>query len=151
HAFVRPVVMDDTRWTQATGDNPAGLQSQMLAAAQHANQGLGYDPALAAAATWKRHGADTWRLGREGLDDPSYSWLWDIASDGPGQLLWGGAAERRDPPAHPPDHPGHLLVIEQIVAGTLASFFALMGVFYDACHYVGPVDIGIALTGIRDA
>jgi hypothetical protein len=151
HAFARPVAVDDTRWTEAAGNNPAGLQNEMLAAAQRANQGLGYDPALAAAAVWKRHGADTWQLGREDFDDPAHSVRCEIDFDGHGRLFCGRAADRRGPSAHAPDQPGHLLLIEQIVAGNLGSFFALMGAFYDACHYVGPVDIGIALTGIRDA
>jgi hypothetical protein len=149
HAFARPVVVDDTRWTRAAGDTPGNLQQRMLAAAQRANLGLGYDPALAAAAVWKRHGADTWRLGRDDFNEPNYSVQCEVDFDGEGRLFCGRAAERRAPSSHKPGQPGDLLVIEQIVAGNLASFLALMGELYEACAYVGPVDVGVALTGIE--
>jgi hypothetical protein len=151
HAFVRPVVVDDGRWTRAARDDPAGLQQRMLAAAQRANHGLRYDPALADVSTWVRHGADAWRLGHRVSTDAYRSVQCDLDFDGSGHFFCGRAAARQQPNAWQPGEPGALVLFEQIVAGNLSSFFALMGELYAADGYVGPVDLGIALTGIENA
>jgi hypothetical protein len=42
-------------------------------------------------------------------------------------------------------------VLFEIIAGNLASFFAAMGALYNAARYVGYVDVGMGLTGIKGA
>jgi hypothetical protein len=149
HAFVRPVAVDEDLWIRSAGDDPKVVQRQMLQAAQRANQGLGYDPSLAEAASWTRQGADTWRLSREHGDDPNHCIRCDIGFDGSGRLFCGRAADRLPSKAYEANKPGQLVIFEQIIAGNLASFFALMGALYAAAGYAGVVDIGIALTGIQ--
>jgi len=151
HAFVRPVVVDDDRWTRAAGNAPDALHQRMLEAARRANEGLHYDPALSDAPTWTRQGADAWRLSRRDDGQPQYSARCDVNFDGRGQLFCGRAAARLSPKPYEPDQPGQLVIFEQLVAGNLASFFALMGELYAAAGYAGPVDIGIALTRISGA
>jgi hypothetical protein len=149
HAFVRPVVIDDDLWTRAAGDDTNALQRRISNASRLANDGLRYDPALADAANWTRHGADIWRFSREHEGKASYSALCDVNFDGRGQLFCGRVADRLPPKPYEADQPGRLVIFEQIVAGNLASFFALMGELYAAAGYAGVVDIGIALTGIQ--
>lgn len=152
HAFLRPVVVDDDRWTSAAGDEPTELLQRMLEAARRANHGLGYGPALANAASWSRHGADAWRLSRPtSSGSPEFCVRCDVNFDGRGQLFSGRAAARLEPKAYEPAQPGQLVIFEQAVAGNLASFFALMAELYSAAAYRGPVDIGIALTRIGGA
>lgn len=151
HAFARPVVIDEDLWIRAAGDDPKALQRRMLHAAQRANEGMGYDPSIADAASWTRQGADTWRLSREENDEPQRCVRCDIGFDGSGRLFCGRAAERLPPKPYAADQPGPLVIFEQIVAGNVASFFALMGELYAAASYAGLADIGVALTGIRGA
>jgi hypothetical protein len=142
HAFVRPVVVDDDRWTSAARGDPTGLHRKMLDAARLANSGLGYDPALADQPSWVREGADAWSLGRH-RDEAWAAVRCEVNFDGRGQLFCGRAAA--------PGQSAEFVLFEVIVAGNLASFFALMAELFDAAGYVGPVDVGIALTGIRGA
>ena len=39
-------------------------------------------------------------------------------------------------------------VWERVIAATLSGFYALAGELYQRASYLGPVDIGIAVTGI---
>lgn len=150
HAFVRPVVVDDDRWTQAANGDAGALQQQMLAAARRANQGLPYDPAIADASAWKRHGADTWRLDVTGPSrEADETARCDVSFAGNGRLFCGRAAAKLGPGFPAPE--GQLVIFEQIVAGSLASFFAVLSTFYDTAGYLGPVDVGIALTRIAGA
>lgn len=151
HAFARPVVIDEDLWVRSAGEDPIALQRQMFQAAQRPNQGAGSDSALAGAASWTRHGADTWRLSREHNDDPQYCVRCDIGFDGSARLFCGRVGARPSPRPHESGQPGQLAIFERLVAGSLASFFALIGEFYTAASYVGPVDIGVALTGIQGA
>ena len=149
HAFVRPVVVDDERWSRAESAQKHELQPQMIQAARGANQGLHYDPAIAGASAWKRQGADVWRLetGAGGTADDAVRC--DLSFSGSGRLFCGRAGARLEPRYG--ESQGQLVIFEQIVAGNLASFFAMLNTFYEADGYVGPVDIGIALTRIAGA
>lgn len=149
HAYVRPVVSDEDRWTRASQGESGKLHRRMTDAAQHATRGLSYQPALADAPSWVRRGADAWRLGYG--DKARRNVTCDVNFDGRGQLFCGRAADRLDRKEYEAEQPGQLVIFEQIVVGNLASFLALMFELYDAAGYFGPVDIGIALTGIRDA
>jgi hypothetical protein len=42
-----------------------------------------------------------------------------------------------------------LLIFESLVAGLTAKFLAVMGGLYNAGGYLGPVDVGVAVTGLR--
>ena len=64
----------------------------------------------------------------------------EIGLDGSGSLFCGRAAERRE---------DQLLIIEVVVAGLTARFLAVMGALYAEGDYVGPADVGLAVTGLR--
>lgn len=64
----------------------------------------------------------------------------EIGLDGSGRLFCGRAADKNR---------NRLLIIDVLVAGLTARFLALMGGLYAAGGYLGPVDVGLAVTGLR--
>jgi hypothetical protein len=106
-----------------------------------------YSPALETASYWERRGADEWRLATrseaERSDPISFAEV-RLNIDGRGQLFSNRAADMRT-------GEGPLLIIENLVAGTLEAFFAVMGAVYLAAGYYGQVDVGVAITGIEGA
>jgi len=102
-----------------------------------------YSPDLSQRYSYER-GPDGWEA-HEGLDedgqpygDPGKVLGVHIDLDG-GHLFCGRAAELVN---------GRLLVFENIVAGLTARFLAVMGGLYAAGGYRGPVDVGLAVTGL---
>jgi hypothetical protein len=43
----------------------------------------------------------------------------------------------------------HFLIFEPLVAGLTTKFLAVMGGLYAAGGYLGPVDVGVIVTGLR--
>jgi hypothetical protein len=64
----------------------------------------------------------------------------EVALDGSGRLFCGRAAHR---------YSDHFLIFEPLVAGLTAKFLAVMGGLYAAGGYLGPVDVGVTVTGLR--
>ncbi len=60
--------------------------------------------------------------------------------DGSGRMFCGRAGQR---------YPENFLIFEPLVAGLTAKFLAVMGGLYAAGGYLGPVDVGVAVTGLR--
>lgn len=153
HAFVQPVPVDDGLWDAAvtsTGDERDLLRDlqQAVISVTHAGWG-GTD--LTSALNWRRTGADTWSLGGPaviGDDANPRDWVWaDFNMNGRGYLFYGGAAEwttRRGGESV-------FVLFEHGVAVTLAQFLGLAGALYQAGGFYGPVDVGMAVTGIRGA
>lgn len=65
-----------------------------------------------------------------------------FGNDGNGMLFCGRAAERALPE-------GPLLVMEDLVAGLTTRFLYTMGQLYDRAGYLGPVDVGVAVTNLK--
>lgn len=63
-----------------------------------------------------------------------------VGLDGSGYLFCASAAQERD---------GRLRIYEDVVAGLTARFLALFGGLYEAGNYLGPVDVGLAVTGLE--
>lgn len=90
--------------------------------------------------------ADGWAVSRglgvewEERNDPSLVLDLVVGVDGSGQLFCGRAAEI---------YKGRLLIFENLVAGLGARFLSIMGDLYAAGGYLGPVDVGLAVTGLR--
>jgi len=63
-----------------------------------------------------------------------------VGLDGSGYLFCASAAQERN---------GRLLIYEDVVAGLTARFLALFGGLYEAGNYLGPVDVGLAVTGLE--
>ena len=74
------------------------------------------------------------------FEDPASVLDFEIGLDGSSHLFCGRAAERRQ---------DQLLIVDVLVAGLTARFFAVMGGLYAAGGYLGPVDVGLAVTGLR--
>ena len=72
---------------------------------------------------------------------PKLALALEIGLDGSGYLFCGGVAE---------EYEGRLLIYEDQVAGLTVRFLSVLGGLYDAAGYLGPVDVGVAVTGLRD-
>jgi len=162
HAFARPVFPDQALWRRARRDG--GDQEVVAALADAARRGAatgGYDPDLRTlGGRWQRQGADAGRAevreprrgplpqGSRRLDiGEAVELRCDVNIDGRGQLFCRRAAERG--PASWGS--SRLLLIEQVTAGNLASFFAVMAALYARADYFGSVDVGLLLTGLEGA
>ncbi len=75
--------------------------------------------------------------------DPRQALEFEIGLDGSGRLFCGRAAEEANG--------GKLQLFEDLVAGLTARFLCVLGGLYDAGAYLGPVDVGIAVTGLEGA
>ena len=110
--------------------------------------GKGYSPDLGDNNAFYRR-AEGW-VTSQGLDDnyfssvgPAYVLEFEIGLDGSGRLFCGRAAEEANS--------GELQLFEDLVAGLTARFLCVLGGLYDAGAYLGPVDVGIAVTGLKGA
>jgi hypothetical protein len=90
--------------------------------------------------------ADGWAASR-GLDveweerkGPARVLDLEVGLDGGGRLFCGRAAE---------EYQDRLLIIDVLVAGLTARFLAVMGGLYAKGDYLGQVDVGLAVTGLR--
>ena len=91
--------------------------------------------------------ADGWAVNQglgsewEERKDPSRVLDLLLGLDGSGRLFCGRAAAKYN---------DRLLIFEPLIAGLTTRFLAVMGGLYDAGGYWGPVDVGVAVTGLRD-
>jgi hypothetical protein len=158
HGFVRPVAPDRGIWERAVakldGDRQALLRA-MDEAATGVTTNENYDPNLKSGKRWNRQGADEWRVTSNYADDERdannarYTVRVRANIDGRGHLFCGRAGEVLNPRANAPDEHGKLLMFEAMIAGNVAGFLAMMGTLYSLAGYVGHVDVGIAVTGLR--
>ncbi len=149
HLIARPVAADEGLLDRARKDQnePTLLQNLVTAASQRSVFASPYDPDFRAPNQWQIR-ADGWlahfgtdprydqnavKSGRRRLD-------LQVNNDGTAYLFHGRAAERRE---------DDLYVFPDIVAGITTRFLYLVGQLYDAAHYFGAVDIGLAVTGIQ--
>lgn len=79
--------------------------------------------------------------GNEG-NTPEDALILNIDSDGTGHLFCGRAAELNDK---------GLMFFWPVVAGNIINFMLFMGELFKQAGYIGVVDIGLAITGIRNA
>lgn len=113
---------------------------------------VGYSPALHGDVMRQRLGADAWRI-TTSTTEPEDPWgvryivRADFNVDGRASLFVGRAAERAN--HNGPDEDGQLRIIEPVIAGNLASFYAALAALYRAASYHGHVDIGFSVTGVR--
>lgn len=149
-AFVRPAVAEDDLWERAAharGEERILLKELRDAAASAARAQWGGTD-LSGAVNWRRRDADTWSLtsitsnGSEEVN-PRHAVRGDLDMAGNAYLFFGGAAERID-------RNGNSLftLFETALALTLTQFLGLAGALYTAAGFYGPVDLGMAVTGI---
>jgi hypothetical protein len=74
---------------------------------------------------------------------PQYTLNLQVDFDGTCHLFCGGAAQRGA---------GDVKSFNQmLIAGNTTRFLALLGKLYDKASYIGMVDVGMALTGLKDS
>jgi hypothetical protein len=148
-AFVQPVPPDDDLWARAVDARDAEdallkeLRDAVASAAGAARWG---GASIGSAVNWTRRGADAWTLDTAVTygesNDPTIAARADLSMDGRGYLFYGGAADTRE---------SKLIVYERGIALNLAQFLGLAGALYHAGGLYGPVDVGMAVTGISGA
>jgi len=147
HLVARPVVPDDDLYDRASkGHQPMQFMNELTTAASRTEVfPTSFSPDLHEAYNHERR-ADGWAVSRglgdewEERGDPKRVLDLVVGLDGSGRLFCGRAAQRYD---------GRLLIFEDIVAGLTARFLAVVGGLYAAGGYVGPVDVGLAVTGLK--
>jgi hypothetical protein len=156
-AFAQPALRDDQLWDRAIERNQGEEQILLQrlrnsVASVPSDWGGGH---VGLALNWRPRGADKWTLDT-GLssDDPDSfpahrRALADLSMDGRCYLFYGGAADTTD--RRTPDLPSTFLFYERGVALNLAQFLSLVAAFYEAGEQYGPIDVGMAVTGIRGA
>lgn len=146
HLVARPVVPDEDLYDRASeGQQAMQFLSGLISAASSAGAFSSFSPDLYGGHNYERRAdgwAASWGLGIEWKEreDPSSVLDLVVGLDGSGRMFCGRAAERR---------PDHFLIFEPLVAGLTAKFLAVMGGLYAAGGYSGPVDVGVAVTGLK--
>lgn len=151
HLFARPVARNNGLLEKAVRENEALQEMLQLlvrrAIDHHVFPRNVYSPDFVVPGRWMRR--------VEGMlchmdepsprDDPrapAYILDLQLDFDGGGHLFCGRAAEG--------DSEGFLF-FETLVAGNTTRFLALLGVLYERARYMGMVDIGVAVTGLKGA
>jgi hypothetical protein len=147
HVVARPVVPDEDLFDRARGDQHATqfLDNLISAALSAEVFPTSYSPDLQGGYYHERR-ADAWALSQglrdawELRNDPSIVLDLEVRLDGGGRLFCGRAAEVYN---------DRLLIFERLIAGLSARFMSVLGGLYAAGSYLGPVDVGLAVTGLR--
>jgi hypothetical protein len=153
HAFVRPAVPEEDLWErgiEARGEEKILLAELRETAASAARAQWG-GTQLAGALNWRRHSDNTWSLAsvtRHGGEevDPRHAVRADLDMAGNASLFYGAAAERIER-----NGSAVFALFEKGLVLTLAQFLGLTGGLYAAAGFYGPVDVGMAVTGIAGA
>jgi hypothetical protein len=149
HLVARPVVPDDELYDRARKDQqPTQFLGGLISAASSAEAVPNrYSPDFSGGHHYVRH-ADGWAAiwgpasERDEREGPARVLDLEVGLDGRGRLFCGRAAQRY------PEQ-GRFLIFEPLVADLTTKFLAVMGGLYAAGGYVGPVDVGVAVTGLR--
>ena len=147
HLIARPVVPNEDLLDKARGeqDVPRFLGLLITAALSAEVFPSRYSPDLYGTTNYERR-ADGWATSQglgvewEERENPGRVLDFEVGLDGSGRLFCGRAAQR---------HRGRLLIIDALVAGLTVRFLSVMGGLYAAGGYLGPVDVGLAVTGLK--
>ena len=141
HAFARPALPDASLLERALGDDERALRTALVRAAEQPGVRSGV-PSLHGL-DWRWRGADELALRSADTNErPRTLVTAEIGRDGGMHLFCGRAAERSQ---------SAFFLFDGIIAGNLTAFLAVAGTLYEAAGYSGPVDLGVALTGIEGA
>jgi len=143
HVMVRPVAATSSLLDEAIPDaDPQLFLLKLLVQAQHVFSGPSYHPDLTPQGGWyPRDGG--WRAGSH-PEERSHPQTVDltITEQGIGYLFCGRAG------GHSQQGDSYLLLLEDLVAGLTTRTLFILGSLYKAAGYLGPVDVGVAVTGI---
>jgi hypothetical protein len=154
HAFTRPVPPETEMLDHALTrlGSKADAHLALIVAARNTKLQGTYSPSLEQAQQWDRFGPDAWRLSSypesERLDPKYISRMTEvlIGLDGTGRLFCGRATDfHRTEPNRPP------AIMEGVIAANVEAFLAVMATIYTAAGFLGPVDVGVAITNIKGA
>jgi hypothetical protein len=143
HIVVRPVAATPSLLDEAIPDaDPQLFLLNMLVQARHVFRGQTYHPDLTPQSGWySRDGG--WRAGSSPTEKSRPHTLdLTITEQGRGYLFCGRAGAR------PQQGDPYLVVLEDLIAGLTTRTLFILGSFYKAASYLGPVDVGVAITGI---
>ena len=153
HAVAAPVLPDHAIWDRAC--TRAGDRAELLAVLKASTE----EPQIATPDVpqpfrtpireWEDLGSDRVRLSTLARDqDPTnpsmYALDVDVWRDGSAELTSAGVIWRLPPHAEN-------VILEPAIAGTVASFLALVGALYELAGYHGHLDIGVAVEGLQGA
>jgi hypothetical protein len=150
HGFARPVAPDRHIWerAEASAGGRRELQDELRRVADAATVRNRLSSRLAA--NWRRQGADEYLFSTQPDVDPSdtpdsaeQAIDMRINVGGRAHLFFGRVGARANG--------GMIVILEPAIAGTVASFLALVGRLYELGAYHGRVDIGVSVTNLRDA
>jgi len=150
HLIARPVVPDEGMLDRATGETHLGqflnaLISDALKPEFFEPKGMPeLYPDLSAISEFRPSPRGwTTRQGFEeewlSIEGPTRALVLEMGLDGSGYLSCGSVAQ---------EHEGKLWIYEDQVARLTVRFLAVLGGLYDAAGYLGPVDVGLAVTGL---
>lgn len=148
HLIARPVVPDEDLYKRASeGQQATQFIGGLISAASSAEvSSTGYSPNLSSGGYNYERRADSWAVSRglgtewEEREDPGRVLDLEVGLGGSGRMFCGRAAERLE---------DGLFVFEPLVAGLTTRFLAIVGGLYAAGGYLGPVDVGVAVTGLK--
>lgn len=154
-AFVQPAIRDDHLWDRAVAS--CGDEQQLFTRLQSALNSVPsrqWGTNIGQILNWRQRGADKWSLSTELIVsdpstlDPDDRIVADLSMDGRCYLFYGGAAVSSDR-----NNAGRPIftLYERGIAVNLAQFLALVAAYYKASEQWGPIDVGMAVTGIRGA
>lgn len=148
YAFASPAAGHETLLEYAIPRlQPNPLSWAHRLAAQSALAGT-YSPAIDRCGYWRRLDADYWRLSTatpDGQRDrPEFLLDVDFSIGGAMYLFCGRASDTRLAGGPPK-------LIEALIGGNVDAFLRLAGDLATTAGYFGPVDVGVAVTGMRGA
>ena len=148
HIIVRPVIGDDSLAGKAlrSGQTVQGVLHELVdQISQPQVYPRSYDPDWYAPNRWVRRveGFFTWLHDPGDLnqpDAPGHALSLQIDFNGTGHLFCGRAAEQAEK---------SFFFFPPIVAGNAVRLLALLGQLYSRARYIGQVDAGVAIIGLR--
>jgi hypothetical protein len=146
YAFARPVVADlDLLEQAAEATSVEEILAALLAAGKKA--ALPIEPGLRQSPlSWFLSGGEGWELRQEERrSSPKHELQIDVERSGHCHLFCGRAAE-----LFVVDLTERRIIFESTILGCLASLLALAGELYSRAGYVGAVDIGVWIIGLKD-
>jgi hypothetical protein len=142
-AFARPVAASQPLLEVAASGNELSYLQQQLDGFRGRSGSSSFTPSLRDAPIWHRRGATGWMTSSsptaEEQGQAGYVAHFEIDLDGTTHLFFGRAAERYD---------GGLVCFREGVVEAVTDFVRLSAMLWEGARVMGPVDIGVAVTGI---
>ncbi len=144
HAFARPFAFDTGFLRRRVSEAEQDMRDALVAAASRNRvpDSRVYEPALEQQTGWERDGTNGIRIGSS-ASDPRHVIRMSIRRDGEARFFCCCGVRVRDD--------GPRSIFDHLLGGNLAGFFSVIGEFYAQARYIGAVDVGAAVIGLRGA